>query len=60
MRGSKKSGGAVAPTRAVDGEVFSNANYKSTVTGFYGQDKPKSSALGNHPSSVEDELIENL
>jgi hypothetical protein len=44
----------------MDGEIFTNANYKSTVTGFHGQDKSKSNALGGHPSSVEDELIENL
>jgi len=58
MRGTKK--GAVAPTRAMEGEVFNGSNYKSTVSGFYGQDKPKSNALGGHPSNVEEELIENL
>ena len=61
MRGTKKSGGgAVAPTRAVDGEIFQNSSYKSTVSGFYGQDKPKSNVLGGVAANVEDELIENL
>lgn len=60
MRGSKKSGGAVAATRAIDGEIFSNPNYKSTVSGFHGQDKSKSNALGGNPSNVEEDYIENL
>jgi hypothetical protein len=61
MRGSKKSsGGAVAATRANDGELFNNSNYKSTVSGFYGQDKGKSNALGGNPSTVEEEFVENL